>query len=95
MLTRDEYVEKKKGQLDDWNAEMGVLEAAILKDKQTAKKNIRAQMELLRVKREAAEKQLGSIKLATQDTWHHLKVETDNVWLALKDSMTEFRSHFS
>jgi len=95
VLTRDEYVEKKKSQLDDWNAEMGVLEATILKNKETAKKNIRAQMMLIRVKQQAAEKQLGAIKSKTHDTWQHIKVETDNLWLALKDSMVEFRSHFS
>jgi len=95
MLTRDEYVEKRKGQLDDWNAEMGVLEATVFKSKETAKKKIRAQLILIRAKQQAAEKQLGQIKTATQDSWQHFRVETDNVWLALKDSVAEFRSHFS
>jgi len=95
VLTRDEYVEKKKSQLDDWNAEMGVLEANILKSKEATKKNIRAQMVLIRAKQKAAEKQLSTIKSKTHDAWQHLKGETDNLWLALKDSMVEFRSHFS
>jgi len=95
MLTRDEYVEKKKAVLDAWNSEMDVLESTILKNKEAAKKNVHEKMRLLRIKQQAAEKQLGSIKTATQDTWQRFKADTDNVWLALKDSMVEFRSHFS
>ena len=95
MMTRDEYVEKQKRQLDDWNAEMGVLEAKILKNKEAAKKKVQAQLGQIRAKHQAAEKQLGAIKSATQETWEQFKIETDNVWVALKDSMAEFRSHFS
>lgn len=95
MLTRDEYVEKKKGELDAWNTEMDVLESKVAKNKEAVKKNIREQMKLLRVKQQTAEKQLGSIRAATKDSWQHFRNDTDNVWLALKDSMAEFRSHFS
>jgi len=95
MMTRDDYVLKKKGQLDKWNAEMGVLEATMLKNKETAKKNIQEQMALIRAKQQTAEKHLGSIKTATKETWQHFKAETDTIWLALKDSIVEFKSHFS
>ena len=44
MLTRDEYVAKMKKQLDEWSAEMDVLEAKAQKTKEAAKEKYQEQL---------------------------------------------------
>lgn len=94
MLTRDEYVAKMKKQLDEWSAEMDVLEAKAQKTKENAKEKYQEQLIALRTKRQEGETKLEAIKSATEDSWEQLKAETENVWEAFKDSANAFKAHF-
>jgi len=94
MLTRTEYVEKKKKQLDEWNKEMAALEEKAHKSKEDVKEKYKAKLQLLRANQKKGIIQLESIKSATEESWEHLKAETENVWTALTDSVAQFRSHF-
>lgn len=94
MLTRNEYVSKMKLQLDKWNAEMDALEAKAHKANEDTEVKYKEQLIALRAKRQESEKQLEAIKSASEDSWMHLKAETENVWEAFKDSMNQFKSHF-
>ena len=94
MLTRDQYVAKMKGQLDQWSTEMDVLEVKAQKAKEDAKEKYQEQLVALRAQRKEGEKKLAAIQSATEDSWEQLKAEADNVWEAFKDSVNAFKAHF-
>ena len=94
MFTRDKYVATMKKQLDEWNAEMDVLEAKVQATKEDAKEKYQEQLVALRAKRQEGEKKLEAIQSATEDSWEQLKAEAENVWEAFKDSVNAFKAHF-
>ena len=94
MLTRDQYVAKMKGQLDQWSTEMDLLEAKVQATKEDAKVKYQEQLVALRAKRKEGEEKLEAIKSASEDSWEQLKAETENVWEAFKDSANAFKAHF-
>ena len=93
-LSRTEYVNQKIKELEDWNDELALLEANAHKTGEGLKQQYRDKLVALHVKKEAVQKQLDTIWAATDDSWEHLKGDTENVWTALKDSVANFRSHF-
>ena len=94
MLTKDQYVEKMKLRLDQWSAEMDVLEAKAHKTQEEAKVKYQEQLVALRAQRQEGEEKLKAIQSATEDSWEQLKAETENVWDAFKDSFHAFKAHF-
>lgn len=98
MLTRAEYVANMKLQLDDWSQEIGVLEARAQDFKEDAKVKYDEQLVALRAKRVAGEKKLeelmGEAKSASETAWEQIKVESEHAWVALKDSVATFRTHY-
>ena len=95
MRSRDEWVEKAKGKLDEWNAELDRLEAKA----RTAKRERQAQYEQLvsRLKeyRNRAREELDEVQEAGDDAWDDLKEGAQNSWTALVEgfraALEEFR----
>jgi hypothetical protein len=50
------------------------------------------QIAALRKKRQEAEIQLNGIKAAAEDSWEHLRGDTEKAWSALKGAVSEFKS---
>lgn len=94
MITRKEYIEKKKKELDGWDWEITKLEAKSAKMKEDIRDKYQKNILILRNSRKKAESQLDSLKTATEDSWKKLKAETENIWLAMTDSMSAFSAHF-
>ena len=93
-LTRDQYVEQKKKQLDSWNKEIDVLEANALKLKKEVKDAYDRKILEARAKYKEGAKNLSAMKESAANSWEHLKGVTENVFKAFRDSIDEFRSHF-
>lgn len=95
MRSRDEWVEKVKGKLDEWNAELDRLEAKA----RTAKRERRAQYErqISRLKeyRSRAREELEEVQRASDDAWDELKEGAQKSWRALVEgfraALDEFR----
>ena len=94
METRDEYVKRKKRQLDSWSADMDLAEANASKAKENVRAKYHEQLAALRIKRQESEKKIAAIMGATDDSWAHLKAETENVWISFKNSLHQFKLHF-
>ena len=95
MSTRDEYVAAMKLRLDEWNAELAVLEAKAHETQEDAKEKYQEQLRALHARRLEGEKQLEAIRAATEESWMQLKADTDTVWAAFKDAVHQFKSHFN
>jgi len=94
LSSRDQYIEKMKGQLDEWNASIAALEERGNEIKEDAKVKYQEQLTTLRAQRAEGEKKLQEMQAATESTWEQVKLESDNFWEALKDSYEAFAAHF-
>jgi chromosome segregation ATPase len=92
MSERDAYVQKLKGQLDEWNAEIDKLEARAAQATGEAKLKLEEQMTSLRRQRGEAKARLAQLQGATDDAWEQLKTGLDDAWASLKDGIDRARS---
>ena len=92
MSKRDEYVAKMKQQLDEWNAEIGELEAKAQGIQGDAREEYEEQINNLREKSKAVQDKLEDIKGAGEDAWEGLVADAERVWDALKHSLNYFKS---
>jgi predicted nucleic acid-binding Zn-ribbon protein len=92
MPSKNEYVEKMKKQLDDWNTDIDTLQVKANLAKAELKVKYGEQIAELRKKRHDAEGKLNAIKSAADDSWEHLKGETERTLNALKAGVAEFKS---
>lgn len=93
-LSRDEYIERKKRQLDDWNAEITAFEANVTKSKYDLTAKTWKQILVARKNFTNSSKKLEAVKNSAVLSWEDLKTETENVFTAFKDSVDEFKMHF-
>jgi len=94
MAKRDEFVTKMKARLDDWNQEFDSLEKKVRKLKADMTAKYESQVEELRRKRREGDQKLAQIRTAGEGTWEHLKAESETAWVAMKDALAAFKSHY-
>lgn len=92
MSKKNEYVAKMKKQLDDWNTDIDTLQVKANLAKADLKVKYGEQISELRKKRQEGERKLNDIKAAAEDSWEHLKGETERTLGALKAAVKEFKS---
>lgn len=94
MTSRDEYVEKLKKQLDEWNGTLDVLSAKAASAKQDVKAKVDTQLADLRVRHAEATQRVGELKKAGEGSWQDLKGGLETARNALKESIDKARAHF-
>jgi len=94
MMRRDEYVEKLKAQLDEWNAEVSKWEAKTASAQAEMKAETAKRLEELRGRRDEAMYQLRLLQNASTDAWMDLMRGTEQAWKSLHEAFDRARSHF-
>lgn len=94
MTQRDDYVNKMKTQLDQWNAEIGRWETKAKEAQAGMQAEAHRQLEDLRARREEALNQMKQVQNASADAWTDMMRGTDAAWKAMQDAFTSARSHF-
>lgn len=94
MSVKDEYVEKLKSQLDEWSADIDVLEARARKLDAELRVKCDEQIVLLRAKRDEARIKLKEIQDSAGDAWQELRKGGDEAWESIKRAMAEARKKF-
>ncbi|MFJ5445432.1 hypothetical protein ACIKP9_04255 [Methylobacillus methanolivorans] len=95
MSLKDEYVEKLKAQLDEWSADIDVLEAKVRKADAELRIKYDEQIATLKDKREDAKLKLGEIQSSAGEAWKELKKGSDEAWDAIKHAIAEARKKFN
>ena len=95
MTSRDEYLEKFKAKLDDWNAEINKLERDAREVQADAKAQYEKQIASLREMRDDAQKKYSEMQTATTEAWDAMMQGTENAWQAWMSAFEEARSKFS
>jgi uncharacterized membrane-anchored protein len=93
--TRDAYVEKMKAKLDEWNSEIAKLEAKAKQNEADARMQFGEQVETLKKKRQATERDLDKLRNASENAWADLKVGVENAASSLGDAIRSAQSRFN
>jgi len=94
MTKRDEYVEKMKSQLDQWNAEATRWEEKMKHAEADMQAEYRRQLEALRSRRDEAMYQLHQLQVASTDAWTDMMRGVEEAWKRMGDAVGQARSHF-
>ncbi len=94
MEKRDEYVEKMKTQLDQWNAEIAKWEAKARESQVEARADFDKRIEVVRQQREEALYQLRLMQAAAGDAWMEMVRGTDEAWARMREAFDKASSHF-
>ncbi len=94
MMNRDEYVQKLKTQLDQWNAEAAKWEAKANEAQAGMKAEYEKQLAELNRRRDEALEQMKRLQAASTDAWQEMIRGADQAWKNMHDAVTRARSHF-
>ena len=94
MQKRDEYVEKMKAQLDQWNGEIAKWEAKAGEAQAEARAEFDKRLEAVRQQREQALAQLRQMQSAAGDAWLDMMKGTDEAWARMREAFEKASSHF-
>jgi len=94
MSKRDEYVERLKAQLDQWNAEVTKWEAQAREAQASMRAEYDKQLAEFRERRDQALKTLHDVQSASVDMWADLARGSDEAWAKMREAFEKARSHF-
>ena len=92
MASRDEYLEKFKAKLDEWNAEIDRLEAIARAAQAEMQAEYQEQLDALRRTRDEALKEYDRVQNATVDAWDAMVQGTEKAWQVWADAFDKARS---
>lgn len=93
-MNRDEYVQKLKTQLDQWNAEAAKWEAKAKAAQSQAKAEYEKQLAALNSRRDEALYQMKLLQGASLDAWQDLMKGADQAWKNMQETFNRAKSHF-
>ncbi len=91
---RDEYVAKLKTKLDEWNSEIGALEAKAEQVRSDVREQYRKQIEEAKNRRDELQDRLAELKQSGDAAWDDLKSGMDLAWDALTSAVKSAKSEF-
>jgi len=90
MINREEYVQKLKHQIEQWNAQMAQWEAT----SRDAKDRYMMQLEQFRAKRDAAMAELRRLQSASADAWADMMKGTEAAFKSMQEAFESARKKF-
>jgi uncharacterized membrane-anchored protein YjiN (DUF445 family) len=94
MSTRDEYVEKFKHQLDEWNGSIDALASRAGKARDDVKAGYDDHVSTLREHQAAVVQRVQDIQAASEGSWHDLRDGLESAKGTLSESLKKARAHF-
>jgi hypothetical protein len=89
-MNRDEYVQKLKAQLDQWNQQLAKWESA----SEEVKNKYLQQLDEVQVRRDEALAELKRIQGASAQAWTEMMRGADNVFKEMRESFERARQAF-
>jgi len=94
MSKRDEYVEKLKGKLDEWNEDLDKLEAKSDHVKDDLKDKYQEELELVKKERDDIKTKATELFHASEEAWEELSVGIEVAWKKLTEAIDRAHSKF-
>lgn len=92
MSKRDEYVERMKQQLEEWNEDLDGLEARLSEMTEPVRSTLEPQVAKARKGYADARQKLREIRDAGEESWEEMTDDVEHVWKTLRQSINYFRS---
>ncbi len=93
-MNRDEYVQRMKQQIDDWNTRLAEWEIEVQKAQAHVKVQYEAQIKTLEKQRDEAMKRLHETRDASQAAWTEVSKGTEAAWKTMQSSFEKAWSEF-
>ena len=90
MINREEYVQKLKHQIEQWNAQMAQWEAM----SRSAQDRYMKQLEQFREKRDEAMAELRRLQSASADAWADMMKGTEAAFKSMQEAFESARKKF-
>lgn len=94
-MTQDEYVEKLKAQIDQWNAQVKDWEAKAAQAHDRLREQYLRQLGEVATQRERVMVELRRVQSASLDAWKELMRGADQAWKSMHDAFERARSEFN
>ena len=94
MTKREEYVDKMKSQLDQWNAEAARWEEKVEHAEADMKAEYERQLESVRSRRDEAMVNMRQLQAASTEAWMDMMRGVDEAWKRMGEAVGQARSHF-
>jgi hypothetical protein len=94
MINRDEYAEKLKAQLDQWERQTTLWEAAAREATAEARTELEKQVGIVRSRADDLVYRMELMKGASADAWHEIARGADEACKTMQDAFEKARFHF-
>lgn len=94
MLTRNDYVEQLKKNLDEWNTNITRWEEKARVARNDMRIEYEMQLENLRKHREQASAKLAEVQASSNEAWKDMMAGADTAWAAMREAFDKATSHF-
>lgn len=94
MSDKDEFVERLKTQLDDWNAQITKMEAEARKAAADSKVQYEENLEKMRAQRDQAQQKLAELQKAGDSAWDDMRKGAEDMWATMEESFKKAMSRF-
>ena len=94
MTDREEYVEKAKARIDQWNAEIDKMQARMREAEADARIQYQKNLEEMRAQRNQAEEELSKMQKASDQAWDDLQAGFDKSWGEIQSAFRSAMSRF-
>jgi uncharacterized coiled-coil DUF342 family protein len=92
MVTRDEYVQKMKARLDEWNKEIDTLEEKLSEASDETRQRLDPYLQKAREQRDQVVAKFGELKEAGEASFEARMDQVEHVWKTFKQSVNYFKS---
>jgi chromosome segregation ATPase len=94
MTEREQYIEKAKAKLDQWNEEIQEFRAKVAESDADAKTQYRRELDEMRAYRDQAEAKLKELHDASDEAWNDMKSGFDKAWDKISGAFDSAMSRF-
>ena len=94
MKNRDEYVEKMKAQLDQWNSQAAAWEAATREATAEARVELEKQVGIMKSRADDLVYRMELLKGASADAWQDVARGADEARRTMQEAFEKARLHF-
>ncbi|KAA0009671.1 hypothetical protein F0A17_20405 [Billgrantia pellis] len=93
MNRRDEFIERMKAQLDEWNAEIDELAARARRAGAETQTRYREDIERLKRRRDETRQRLEALQFASEAAWESLREGLDDAWELMRKALRDAYAH--
>jgi hypothetical protein len=93
-MNRDEYIQKLKAQIDQWNAEAAKWEAKANQAQAGMQAEYKRQLDDFRARRDAAMAEVKRLQSASADAWRDMMQGADAAFKSMQEAFEKARRQF-